>query len=220
MTKLTEKELDDMANIFKFKALRERYRVLESIFDIQEGDVVIDGGAFTGDMATYFSKKVGPTGKVYSLEPYPMNMRLLRNHLSHYKLNNVVPINVALWNIKDVIPFYLSDYTNAGSPLKEFRKVNQHSKVIVRSNTLDNIVKEYNIPKIDYIWLNIEGSEVNALEGMKQVLTSDNVKLCISTHKVTESYINTQDVIDLLKSYGYQCNTVENHNQWVYGYKP
>lgn len=219
MTKLTDKELDDMADIFKYKALRERYRVLEQIFDIEEGDVVVDGGAFQGDMATYFSRKVGSIGKVYSFEPYPMNYRALRNHLRHYKLTNVIPLQVALWDKKDVIPFYLSDYANAGSPLIEFRKVNQHAKVIVRANTLDNLITEENTP-IDFVWLNIEGSEINAIKGMEYTLKTNDVKLCISTHKVTESYTNTQDVISLLQTYGYVCSTIENHNQWVYASKP
>ena len=39
---LTDNQLDNMANIFKYKALRERYRVMEEYFDIQEGDTVIE----------------------------------------------------------------------------------------------------------------------------------------------------------------------------------
>jgi hypothetical protein len=46
---------------------------------IQQGDVVIDGGGFQGVFTLYAAKKVGPTGRVITFEPDERLFRLLQN---------------------------------------------------------------------------------------------------------------------------------------------
>ena len=128
-------------------------------------------------------------------------------------LDNVQPYKIALWNENDTIPLYLSEYSNAGSVLEEFRKVtNKYEKVTTRA--LDTIIDE-----VDYIWFNIECAEVKALEGAEDLLMENDVKLCISTHKVTDDYHTKNDVIKILELYGYNCSLVDGHEYWVYAEK-
>lgn len=215
MPKLSEETLKELTDIFGYSNLMERYRVLEELFDIKEGDIVVDGGSYHGDMAIYFSKKVGDSGKVYCIEPLAYNCRQLRRLIAYRRLDNVKVIPFALWDRSEIIPFYLSKYSNAGSPVKEFRKVITSKTETIGADSLDNIVKDWDIPKVDYIWMNIEGSEIRALRGMKKTLKKNNCKLCISTHRVTETYANTNDVRKLLESYGYKTDFVINHIMWV-----
>jgi len=219
MTKLSEDELIELANRYSYSALLERYKVMEKYMDIKEGSTVIDGGAFHGDMAQYFSKKVGRDGNVYSFEPLKYNLIILNEIIYKYDLRNVNIIPKALWNKRDRIPFYLSDYQNAGSPLKEFRKVKKEKFLKIQADSLDNIVKNLNIKKVDYVWMNIEGSEINALKGMKKTLKDNKCKLCISTHKVNDDYTSTNDVIKILNEYGYKTELVNSHEKWVYAEK-
>lgn len=210
MTKLTDEQLDNMANLFRFKALRERFNVFERYFKIEEGDVVVDAGAFIGDSLPYFSKKVGKTGKVYAFEPLEANYRRLLRFIRYAMLNNVHPYKIALWNEKITLPFYLSEYSNAGSLLSEFRKVgSEHEQV--QADALDNIINDVN-----YIWMNIEGSEVDALKGAEDLLMGNDVRLLISCHRVTDNYDTVGDVREILDDYGYRTELVEGHSYWVY----
>jgi FkbM family methyltransferase len=209
--KLTDKQLDEMANLFGFKALRERYRVFEEYFDIQEGDVVVDGGSFTGDGCLYFSKKVGNNGKVYAFEPLEMNYKRLIRFLRYQMLNNVHPYKIALWNKNETIPFYLSKYPNAGSLLDKFRKVTEQYEY-VQANALDNVIDE-----VSHIWLNIEGAEVKAIQGAEDLLMENDVNIMVSCHKINDEYNTKDDVIKLLNEYGYRTELVKNHLGWVYG---
>jgi len=218
MNKLSNKELQQMADLFGYKGLPERYYVMEKYFDIQEGSTVIDGGAFHSDMAIYFSKKVGSDGKVYSFEPLRINYEIMRNFITKHNLNNIKPLQIALWNKREKKRFYLSEYPNAGSLLQEFRKVGDEFQ-IAYANTLDNVVKRLQIKNIGYVWMNIECSEINALIGMKGVLENNNVQLIVSTHKIYDNVYTTDKVIKILEQYNYYTEKVQNHPMWIYSYK-
>jgi len=212
--KFTDKQLKQMASIFYYKNLVERYRVMEKYFDIQEGDTVIDCGSFSGDMLNYFSKKVGKTGKVYSIEALPSNVQQIKRLCRYQIMNNVEIIPIALWNKKEKIKFYLSKYPNAGSGIKEFRKVSE-DYIEVDADALDNL----NIENPKWLWSNIEGAEVKALVGAEDILKNNDMQVCISTHKVNDEYSTTRDVWDYLEYCGYKCEYVKNHGMWVYGKK-
>jgi len=60
------------------------------------GDIVFDIGAYVGDTALWFSKAVGPQGKVYAFEPEPSNFAKLKANLERNKVTNVIPLQLAL----------------------------------------------------------------------------------------------------------------------------
>ena len=207
MPNLSKKELQELANNFGYKNLLRRYKILEDYFDIKEGDIVIDGGAYHGDMAQYFSKKVGDTGWVYSFEALPQNYLNLKKFLEDSNLDNVVPVPVALWDRTGMIKFYLSSYSNAGSVRDDFRKVGK-SFIEISSYTMDDIVERMGIQKVDFIWTNIEGAEVQFLKGAKKTLEKNDCKLMISCHIIKDDVYTMPEVEEFLTSYGYICKCI------------
>ena len=74
----------------------------------------------------------------------------------------------------------------------------------VETTTIDNILKDENIPTA--LWLDIEGSELEALRGgiislMKKKVFLINVELDFV--KKDESHCNWEDVVELLRLFGY-----------------
>ena len=53
---------------------------------------------------------------------------------------------------------------------------------IVRVETLDNICDELGIAKVDLIKMDIEGAEIQAIEGARSLLTKHHSKLAITTY--------------------------------------
>jgi FkbM family methyltransferase len=212
------KELEILVDKFGYKNLMERYKTIEKLGNIKEGDVVIDGGAFQGDMLIYFSKKVGKTGKVISFEPDHLNYQACLSLILKEQLNNVTIIQMALWNEDKKIPFYFSNYNNASSPVKEFYKVSD-SSVLVRACKLDTVLNKLHIDKVNFIWTNIEASESIALQGMKNTIINNNPRILISTHKIHDNIYTTDDVIEFLNSIGYITKRVDNHSGWIFAYK-
>lgn len=63
--------------------------------------------------------------------------------------------------------------------------------------TIDSILEER---KVDFIKMDIEGAEVDALKGAKSSLVSNNIKVAVSTYHYPEDY---DRIYNLLKLYGY-----------------
>lgn len=223
MPNISEKEYVRMRREFNYKGLPARWYRLDEFFDIKEGDIIIDGGMYHGDMSVYFSKRVGESGRVYSFEPNFINCITAFGKILNFECNNVAILPIALYIEKSLANFHIDkNYDNTGSIILNFRKIYNNENVFKTTtiaDSLDNIVKLYRIPKVDFIWLNIEGAETPSLRGMESTLRNNNCKIAISTHKYIVDGIekNTDnDVIDILEEYGYK--TKQKYG-YVYGYK-
>src|SRR3989344_6832323 len=75
---------------------------------IKTGDCVLDIGAHIGYYTLLASGLVGKKGKVFSFEPDPNNLVLLRKNVMVNELSNVVIVNKAVSNVNKRINFYCS----------------------------------------------------------------------------------------------------------------
>lgn len=218
--KISNKKLDDMSSFFGYNGLPERWKIIDKYFNIRSGDIVIDGGAYHGDMAYYFSQKVGKKGRVYSFEPNPLNVVDMYRTIIELELDNVYLYSMAISDEKNVVNLYLdTDYGNTGSLIPTFKKVygKEVFKMLVLSDSLDDIVRLHNIPKIDFVWLNIEASEVNALKGMSNILSNYHPDICISPHKYFDNTDTSDECKDILSNFNYDVSTPIPNRKWIVG---
>lgn len=137
---------------------------------IKPGDYVIDGGAFTGDTALFMSKMVGETGKVFSFEPTKDSF----NELVAHKFPNTVCIPKGLHECVGELYFSQEDLPAAN-------RVTDDGSIKIELTSIDTFVKENHVEKIDFIKMDIEGSEVAALKGAKSTIEKfhPNMAICI-----------------------------------------
>ena len=137
---------------------------------IHEGDVGIDLGANIGYFTMLMANLVGTSGKIFSFEPEPQNFEILQKNIKQNHLKNVVANQSAIGDINGKIKLYLSN-TNAGWHKvfpKQFIDYEVSDKNIdVKICSLD---KEFIDKKIDFIKMDIEGYEHEALKGMKKTI--------------------------------------------------
>jgi len=139
----------------------------------QTGDYVIDGGACTGDTALVFSNAVGPTGKVFAFDPVAEHLELMEHNRQQFPIANVELMPYGLANIDvDCAPIVVNKYSPG------FRVDQQ--RVPLRS--IDSLVKSGAIPRVDYIKMDIEGSEMDALRGAHESILRFQPKLGISLY--------------------------------------
>lgn len=185
--------------ISQFFIRNYEYRIdNERFIGAREGDVVIDGGGCWGDTALYFANQVGDSGKVYSFEFIPSNLDILYKNIGlnpeMSKRIQVVP--APLWESSG-IEMYFKDY-GPGSSIKLEPFEGMQGRV--SSISIDRFVEENHIKKVDFIKMDIEGSEQKAIKGAINTLKRFTPQLAISIyHNFANDFAHIANMLDVLK---------------------
>lgn len=139
------------------------------------GDIVFDVGAGIGAETLLFSRLVGPTGRVVSVEAHPRTYERLARLCAVNGLANVTAVQAAASNADGGA--VISDL---GSHLQN-TIVAAEAGIEVRARRIDTLARELGITRIDLLKMNIEGAERLAIEGLEGII--DRVgHVCISCH--------------------------------------
>jgi FkbM family methyltransferase len=140
------------------------------------GGVIVDVGAGKGEDCVAFSRAVEPGGKVFAIEAHPATFQCLRASIELNGLSNVVPIHCAVTEKPGSVLIETAEDWESSSVVSEVKAGDQ-----VPGIPLDDIVKENNLSRIDFLKMNIEGAEALAIEGMTQSFQIIRA-MCISCH--------------------------------------
>jgi FkbM family methyltransferase len=133
-------------------------------YSIRPGDVVLDVGAGIGTEALPFSRMVGDSGRVIAVEAHPTTYAKLERVCQANKLHNVELVHAAVMDSD--VPVKISDL-QAESYLEN--KIGAEG-VAVPATTIPDLVAKLHLGRIDFLKMNIEGAEVPALRGARDVL--------------------------------------------------
>jgi FkbM family methyltransferase len=162
------------------------YRMNHVEIGAREGDVVIDAGGCWGDTALYFANSVGKRGKVFTFEFIPSNLGIMKRNISlNPSLESIIDIVVRpVWSESDKMLFYADD--GPGSRVT-FDNTGDSSHRI-STIAIDDWVEENGIEKVDFIKMDIEGSELDALIGAEQTIRRYRPKLAIAIYHRVEDF--------------------------------
>ena len=148
------------------------YEVLKNIVKLKKNSLCfVDGGSHIGDHIIKFDSLCKEYGvrnySIFAVEPFPAHLTVLKKNLKNisYKL-----IEKALGNKVDYIKFYFNDESLSGenSAIKHYYLSNS---INVQLTTIDSIFENYNLKKIDFLKLDIEGYEYNAILGAQKTMS-------------------------------------------------
>lgn len=188
--------------------------VYDSIFTPQAGDTVIDVGAYVGMWTVRAAKAVGGKegGKVIAIEP------LLANR--HWLYNNTggLPVKVLPWIVSDKDGherLYLSQATTCNSIVAK-----QEISLMLPCRTIDTIVAEENLDKVDFIKIDAEGAELKVLRGAVKTLYENDVKLSIASyHELPEGIPEAPELIRFLEKRDFKIQTNSGLRRYIYAEK-
>jgi FkbM family methyltransferase len=174
---------------------------------VKEDSIVLDVGANIGFYSLTLSNAI-KSGQVYSFEAVPDTYKKLSTNIENSSKNDqVTAFNLGAWNKKEEVTFSLPDSDNigaftAGSVSGESTRTCQATMT-----TLDSFVEENKLSKVDFIKMDIEGAELNALKGAHELLEKFKptilLEVCRETCERFEYTVN--DLWDLLSQYGYRA---------------
>lgn len=139
----------------------------------RRGDVVFDVGAGAGGEVRLFSRLVGASGRVISIEAHPRSFRLLTRTVALNRLTNVTALRAALTGVKETV--YLEH--DEGTDVSVVRDPGQPPTsdgpgLAVAGLTLPDVMELVRVDRIDLLKMNIEGSELPALRAATTALAS------------------------------------------------
>lgn len=193
----------------KSRTFRLQPQPHERYFKVNKGDTVLDVGACIGEFAVPAGIEVGEEGKVIALEPDPQNLAKLYANITINKLQDTTQVvEKAAWNRKETLELYKADRIGHHS-LISFdegtpggKSVEQIGEIDVQADKLDNIISELGVDKIDFFKMDIEGAELEALEGAGQAL-SISEKCVIEANHIRGGQKTSKFVNKILEENGF-----------------
>jgi FkbM family methyltransferase len=163
------------------------------IVNAEKGDTVLDLGACWGDTALYFAHKTGEQGKVYSFEFIPENIKLFNLNISLnpnlIKQIELVPNPVS--NKSGDLIYYTDNGPGSRIKFEPFDGQTGFASTI----SIDDFVRNNSIDKVDFIKMDIEGAEPDALEGAIETIKRFKPKLAIAIYHSMDDFVSIPDLI-------------------------
>jgi len=174
----------------------QQYRLERNgcVIEVKSGDVVIDAGGCYGDTALYFADRVGPTGVVLCYEFDPENLEVFHHNMDVNSdiSNRVRLIERAVWNSAGQTLSFVGK-----GPSTRLVPAGAGARTVL-TDTIDELSQRQAIDKIDFIKMDIEGAELNALKGAEQTIRRHKPKLAISLYHRLEHFWQIPQFIDEL----------------------
>jgi FkbM family methyltransferase len=140
---------------------------------LPENPVVVEAGAHKG-RDTIKMAQLWPHGHIHAFEPVPHVFEILVENTKQF--NNITCYNMALSDQTGSMSMYVSMELDTVSSLLKPTQVlveKPHISFIrqeVKTITLDDWAKQYSIDHIDFLWLDMQGYELNALKAAPHIL--------------------------------------------------
>ena len=143
--------------------------------NLKKGNCFVDVGANIGLMSIVASKVVGSQGKIYSFEPHPNTVKILRFNVNLNSIKNIEVFEKGVGSKSEVAKIYDRWDVNRGGASLLSSSSNQKSHDI-QIVSLDEVFENI---EIDMLKIDIEGFELEALKGAEKILSAENPPILI-----------------------------------------
>lgn len=181
---------------------------------LKAGDTAIDVGAHIGFFTMQMAAMVGPTGAVYSFEPFPPNADLLERSLDENRLEDRVTFQRAA----------VGATTGTATLTFPVETLNSGGAYLLRAGTapLTGNQKE-NVPvvalddvkvsgRVRLIKMDVEGAEPQVIRGAARLLANQHPVILSELHPTQldrASGVTPDQFLDQLRACGYRVQTID-----------
>jgi len=176
---------------------------------VRPGDVVIDGGAHVG-LFTRTALAAGAS-KVVTFEVTPKALLCLRRNLAkEIAEGKVVVVDKGVWHEEAVLPLVIVDGCSVCNSVTH----QMPAAVDVPLTTIDHAAEALKLARVDFIKLDIENAEANALRGAAQTLRRFHPRVAVALENAKNRYEYADEVLgimhDAFSGYAYACGACTN----------
>jgi len=198
-------------NIFKKPDREDMFYYKQDL----KGKTVYDLGGFIGARCVDFAVQVGAYGQVYTFEPHPVFFKLVQKNIKINHLKQASVFNVGVGDKNEKLELISS---NASSSTSSFKKINQEglrktgtlSGQLAEIIALDDFISKLSLKAPDFIKIDVEGFEYNAIKGMSKTLHKHKPVLVIEMHGTAD----TKAIVTTLRNgFGYCIQHIEKDKE-------
>jgi FkbM family methyltransferase len=154
-----------------------------------------------------------PDIKIFAIEAFSRTFSFLETNVKLNKLTNVVPLNICLSNeVGRVMNFYIDKKLLGSSSFHSLRK--EAERVEMTTNTLDALLEDIEIGKIDLLKIDTEGSEAMIFKGAMSTICQSKPIILFEFNQFYERAVEGLKVGDsqeLLIDMGYKIFDFERY---------
>ena len=172
------------------------------------GAVVFDVGGELGVETAQFSGLVGDAGKVLVFECMPDHIARLERLAA--ELGNVQVVRRACWNAETTLEFFIGNTPGSSTAIAEAQGqrgqqlANPQRAIQVQAQTLDQMWQALHGAKpVDFLKMDIEGAEYEALEGASAMLQSTR-RAVIAAYHIRDGVPTAARVASMLQTAGFR----------------
>lgn len=189
------------------QAMLEEIYTFENFVKVDEGDVVVDTGAYIGGFSLY---AIQYAEMVVAIDPFAAINGCLESNLSG--LSNCCVIPMAAWNESDTLSIELSTRPSKNTVLQP-KTGETGTSFDVEADTIPELCSAEGIEQVDYLKVEAEGVEPEIMNG---VLAGEMNIQKIAVDAGPERYGDSvkDEIISLLEEHGYQCRVKDNAQYW------
>ncbi|HCG05117.1 MAG TPA: FkbM family methyltransferase [Desulfovibrio sp.] len=177
---------------------------------VRPGDMVLDCGAAFGDVSLQFARAVGEQGHVICFEPYPLFLRVYNENMrmNPRLADRTTLVQRGVWHKPDETLSFIAG--GGGSRIDQ----SNHAPLKIHTTTIDEVCAAASLPRVDFIKMDIEGAELNALRGAERTLRRFRPRLAICLYHSPQDF---HDIPAYLHGLGLDYRLHLNHhyvNEW------
>jgi FkbM family methyltransferase len=140
--------------------------------------VIVDAGGYTGFSAAFFANKY-PDATVITIEPDEENFALLKINTSRFP--NVRAVQAAVWPSDSMLSLVDPGAGAWGLQVTSMDNAAPAEDKVIPAITIDKIIKEYDLDRIDLLKIDVEGSETEIFAAADSWISSVDT-ICIELH--------------------------------------
>lgn len=174
---------------------------------VRSDDIVLDCGANVG---AYTREALNAGAKlIVAIEPSPGNIKCLhQNFKTEIEQGRVIIYEKGVWNREEILTFYTSEDSETDTFVFSRKRKDSHVTTMPVT-TIDKLVDELKLDRVDFIKMDIEGSEENALIGAKKTIAKYRPRMALALEHATDYKKEIGRMLNIIRSsypkYQTQC---------------
>jgi len=178
-------------------------RVYADYFSFYKKSAIVDIGAHFGFFSLFANRNARKDSQIYSFEPSTENFQRLKKNILDNKIENVRMFRCAIGS-KDGAGKLIHRENPANSALEEIMQSPSSSFEKVEIKTLETVIKENEIQKIDFLKMDCEGAEYAILETLSDEIFSIIKTISLEFHDLKSEKYTSEFILEILNKHHFK----------------